>query len=194
MKKLIVSTLFILISNYSFSQDLTKIELQDVADSKMYSLTSILGGEKSLVIFVDNDCPYVDHYSKRIKTISEYAQSKGIQVLFVNPHELKNPDQNSLKLMQAFSQNTQWKGRYFSDSKQQFVKLLEAQKMPEVFIVEVAENKIITLFKGSIDDNPQNAKHVNKEYTKEAIDQISRTGKASKSIQMVAMGCRIMKF
>jgi hypothetical protein len=181
-------------THLGIGQVLSSIALEDVIESKTYNLAQIFGDDKVLVIFVDNHCAYVSHYSKRIEALAAYAYANDLKVVYINPHQQKIPSENTIDQMQRFFRQSNWKGRYFSDPEQQLVRILKANKLPEVFIVQVLNSKVNILFKGPIDDNPQNDKYVGKRYTMDAIDQIKIQGSVKSKGVMNNMGCRILRF
>ncbi|MFQ3213380.1 MAG: thioredoxin-related protein [Marivirga sp.] len=193
MRNLFLIT-FILLVYKATSQELPSIELEDVMEARTYNLDQIFGDNKVVVIFVDNDCAYVSHYKKRIEALAAHAYSNAFKVVYINPHEQRISSKNTLGQMRSFMEKSKWRGRYFSDPEQQLVQLLKANKLPEVFIIHIVNNKVNILFKGPIDDNPQNVGSVERQYAKDAIFQIKNRGSVD-SMQVVnTMGCRILKF
>jgi len=175
------------------AQSIEGVSLKNVNTGKDEAFTAILGGSTTVVIFIDNECPYVNSYKDRIKDFSAEALATSYNMIFVNPHEEKKPTTNSLASMKKFMASSGWKGTLYSDSKQRLVEVLGATKLPEVFIVSANGNAIKIHYKGAFDDNPQNASQVRQHYAENALKALEEKSQPQKS-QMTAMGCRIKKF
>ncbi len=193
MKKLFFSMLCLFTLVFANAQTIDGISLKNVTTGQNELLANILAGTKSVIIFVDTDCPFVNSYKQRIKEFSEEAMAKGYKVIFVNPHEEKKPVENSLAQMKRSAAASGWKGTFYSDAGQNLVQILKATKLPEVFIVKTNGKNMNVLYVGAIDDNPQNAAEVKEQFALDALTKITSSGSAAK-VSTVTMGCRIKKF
>jgi thioredoxin-related protein len=193
MKKFLLSISLLVIVVFANAQSIEGVSLKNVNTGKNEAAAAIIGSSITVIIFIDNECPYVNSYQARIKKFSAEALASGYNMIFINPHEEKKPNENSLALMKKFMSTSLWKGTLYSDSKQQLVEVLGATKLPEVFIVKSNGSSLKILYKGAFDDNPQNASQVKTQYAVEALKAVEEKSQPQKS-QMMAMGCRIKKF
>ncbi|MBK6264722.1 redoxin domain-containing protein [Marivirga sp. S37H4] len=193
MKTFTLSIIIVFSTLIISAQDIGSIQLKEVKSGQSVALGSKIGNKGAFIMFVDNTCPFVDSYNSRISSFSQKQTEKGYSILFVNPHEKNNPSTDNLASMQKFFSGKNWSGAYYSDPENKLVKLLGATKLPEVFFVQVSGNQLKVLYQGAIDDNPQNAAEVTKNYAENALSSFE-SGAKIQPAKMPAMGCRIKRF
>ncbi len=178
---------------WAFAQDINALELTNVNSGNAVYLKNNINKKGAVIIFIDNTCAFVESYKSRLTFLSKDFTSKGYSVLFVNPHEKNNPGSDNINASNEFFANKNWSGKYYSDTNQDLVQVLGATKLPEVFFVTLDGTKLKVIYKGAIDDNPQNEKAVKTTYISDAEKNKSAGEKVVPSTTP-ALGCRIKRF
>ena len=80
MKKLLLVCSLFLIGHLLNGQSLSEVVLVDIDDSKYYNLNQLIGDSRTLIIFVDNDCPYVDYYNMSMINPNLYSRPRTIRL------------------------------------------------------------------------------------------------------------------
>jgi hypothetical protein len=142
--------------------------LTSVSDGSSVSLDSFSAEAGVAIIFTSNSCPYDGYYKARIRNLISAYQGK-IQVLLINSHIESHESADQMKL--AFA-SWDLAAPYLSDKEQVVMKMLEAKKSPEAFLLKRKNGKFTVFYSGAIDDNPQMANAVSQFYLKIAIDRM----------------------
>ncbi len=185
----ILNLIFVLIVVTSLGQTISQpIELPNMMDGKMISITPGQGCQGVVVIFTDLNCPYDQHYQDRIKALSEkYASRISFFLINANP----TSEQDEIKLKVAY-QKWDVSIPYLSDKKQIAVAALNAKKTPEAVLLKPMGNGLNTIYLGAIDDNPQVHHDTGNNFLDEAIQSLL-AGQAPKVASERVIGCTIRK-
>ena len=160
--------LLLLLSIQVSGQGVQNFTLNNVIDSKPVTLNNSSSQQGVLVIFTSNSCPFDQYYLDRIKTIAdEYKES--IRVLLINSYI----DQSeSMEAMKEYARQCNLLLPYLADKDQQVIKMFDAKKSPEAFLLKNTGGNFSIVYRGAIDDNAQTASEVRNAYLKNAIDQL----------------------
>jgi len=209
MKKLLIATLFT-IGAGTFAP--TLIYAQDEVHESIAIGTAIpkgtaelrtanmpknvtLQGEKGrnglLVVFSCNTCPYVIKMLDRTKSVIEYARKNNIGVVVINSNEAQRDDADSYEAMKAFASKNynNSKVAYAVDNGTEVADAFGASRTPEFFLFDKNEK---LAYKGTIDNNPQDATKVTEQFLKNAIDAQVK-GKAIAVSSTKSIGCSIKR-
>ena len=180
--------IFVLKVVTTLGQTLQPIELPNMMDGKMISITPSQGCQGVVVIFTDLNCPYDQHYQDRIKALSEkYASRISFFLITANPTNASD----EIKLMAAYQK---WGVSipYLSDKKQIAMAGLNAKKTPEAVLLKPMGNGLSTIYQGAIDDNPQVHHDTGNNFLDEAIQSLL-AGQVPKVANERVIGCTIRK-
>jgi peroxiredoxin len=163
-------------------------KLKNVLDGKEVSLAQTTAGKKgSLVVFTCNECPYAKAWEERIVELGNTYSKKGIGVLLINSNNPQRSEKDSFELTQARAKQRKMQFAYAVDPQSAVAKAYGATKTPEAFVFD-KDGKLV--YKGTIDDNHEEAGKVTKRYLKDALDAVS-SGKAVPMPETKSMGCGI---
>ncbi len=172
------------------SQTISDFSLTNAVDQTSVSLSNIGGVKGIAVIFTSNNCPYAKLYEDRIMDLHSKYAAAGVKVVLINSNNpiLSPTDNGSQMKNKALSKNYPFP--YLVDDKQRISKLLGASKNPEAFLLKPSGSKYQVVYKGSIDDNPQNVNDVHDSYLQEAVEMLIRD-KPIPQINNRPVGCMI---
>ncbi len=172
----------------SYSQQVEDFSLPNAADGKIVSLSQYKHYELIVLVFAGNECAYMDYYLDRLTLLSaSYRQA--VQFLFINAHPEPSEGMAAMQLKYR-----QWAlgVPYLADKKQVVMTVVEAQKSPEVFLLQKGNGFYTVAYRGAIDDHPQVPGDVTHSYLKEAIDSLI-AGKKAELVKTRPVGCTIRK-
>ncbi|NER86567.1 MULTISPECIES: thioredoxin family protein [unclassified Moorena] len=118
------------------------------------------------VIFLGNNCPYVNSYIPRLKHIQDEFEHQGFTLVGINANDVYQYPAESFEEMKQFCQDQQLNFPYLWDPTQDVAHSFGAQKTTEAFLID---HKGIVCYNGSIDDNPQDGDAVQAHYLHSAI-------------------------
>ncbi len=110
---------------------------------------------------------------------------------FINSN---SPDLNSiesLKMMERRGQEQEFLFPYLSDPDQRVSKLFGARKTPEAFLLKPNGSQYHIVYRGAIDNNPQNENDVDDNYLVDAANRILQRKVIGKRSRYPA-GCMIL--
>ena len=188
MKKWIV--LLMVASYYALSAQtpVADFKLPNVVDGETVSLSSYPTCSALAIVFTSNACPYDGYYTARIKDLIDTYQGK-IQFILIN--SFQEPEESADKMKTAYSRWT-LPVPYLADKDQTVMNSLGAKKSPEVFLLKSANGKYELVYSGAIDDNPQMASAVTRQYLKAAIDK-TLAGQSPEAPVVRPTGCSIRR-
>lgn len=157
-------------------------------DQKMHSLSEFKEAKGFVIIFTCNHCPYSKAYEDRIIALQNKYQSKGFEVIAINPNNPATYESDSFENMIVRAKEKNFNFLYLFDDGQKIYPQYGATKTPHVFLLDA--NKKVQYI-GAI-DNSTEAKDVTKKYLEDAIDALLK-GKKIKTKTTKAIGCGIKK-
>lgn len=176
MKKIIVLLFFSLILLPTFGS-LNKT-LSDESSRK------ILNTEKkySVVVFMNRMCPCTNHNTEYLNDLSKKFE----QIHFIGIHSVKNTKD---ELVNDYKKSKNLNFQLLNDDNLSLAEELEANRTPQVFIINNQSKKI--LYVGGVTDrtNPTSAEN---HYLKNALDEIVATN-ALTPVTHRSLGCAIVR-
>lgn len=121
------------------------------------------------VIFISNQCPFVRRYLERLKQIQADLAPKKVTLIAINGNESQENIAENLEQMKLFSLEHYLNFPYVRDNNQDVTNAFRAQITPEAFLLDAQG---IIRYRGAIDDCPESAQGVKKNYLHEAITAI----------------------
>ena len=164
------------------------IKLKDVSGIEI-SLKELKKENGMLIMFSCNTCPYVIKNQQRTIDIAAYAQKNKIGLIILNSNEGLRNNEDSYQAMQQYAKAQQYKWHYAVDKNNEIADAFGATRTPECFLFN-ADLKLA--YHGAIDDNPSDAKAVNRNHLKEAINEMV-AGKEISFKETRSVGCGIKR-
>jgi peroxiredoxin len=157
-------------------------------DEDVHHLSRYLENFRAIaVIFMCNDCPYVQLYLNRMKELQADFQDRNVTLIGINANDANQQPDDSFEKMKIFAANNQLNFPYIRDVAQDVAESFGASKTPEVFLLD-QDGRL--RYKGLIDDNADEPGAVGVSYLRSAIDQLLKSEPVEPS-STEAIGCSI---
>ena len=179
-------------SGYQLGQKVNDFTLKD-SKGQDVSLSNFKDLKTVVVVFTNNLCPYAKLYEKRLISLNNIYQDRGVRFVFINPAVGVEDGGETVADMAKKVNESNIHFPYLADEKQAVSQAFGATKMPEVFVLHNANGEFVLKYKGAIDDNPQLETGVKENYLKNAIDAVL-SNRNLDAFDKRATGCLIKKF
>ncbi|WP_143960115.1 redoxin domain-containing protein [Litoribacter populi] len=168
---------------FSMAQRVENFALKDANSGSTVSLDQLNDKRGTVLIFTSNTCPFSKLYEDRIKDIASRF-SNDFSFALINPHA------GSIEETENEMKGRSFRFPYLMDGEQKVTRMLQASKLPEVFVITSGPTGQSVVYQGAIDNNPQAPGSVSQRYLENALTQIQRRSSPSPS-QTRAVGCNI---
>ncbi|MGB3691159.1 MAG: thioredoxin family protein [Spirulinaceae cyanobacterium] len=118
------------------------------------------------VIFLSNQCQYVDLALPDLKEIQAQFQPRNFTLIGINPNDSQQVPEDSFEEMKNFANQNQLNFPYLRDPNQDVARGFQAQTTPEAFLID---KQGILRYTGGIKNNPESPDRVQKSYLYQAI-------------------------
>ena len=162
------------------------VEMKSV-DGETVTLAEAGGERGTLVIFTCNACPWAKAWEERIVALGNRFNDNGVGVVAVNPNDPNRVAADSYEEMIERAKDRGMKFPYVVDATSNVARAFGATRTPEAFLFD-ADGKLV--YHGTIDDNAEDPKAVNKAYLADALSAVT-AGKPVPVKQTKALGCSI---
>lgn len=174
---------------------LADVMMMNVNGTQM-SLNSAAGPNGLLVVFSCNTCPFVvgngeksDGWEGRYNETAIFAKENGVSMVLVNSNEAKRDNHDSMDAMKVHARENNYGMPYLLDANHQLADAFGALKTPHVYLFDSNMNLV---YRGSIDDNVNDADAVSERYVQDAITAVTN-GKPVAVAETKAIGCSIKR-
>lgn len=152
-----------------------------------YELGELKGENGLLVVFSANKCVAVERWFDRLIAANNVAESKDINVVWINSNQTQRNDGESLDDMRVFAEERNVTYDYLQEDSFLLADALNAQVTPTAFLYD--EN-LKLVYMGVVDDNMMDPSSVKEKYLNDAILQLANGMTIQTPVKM-GRGCRI---
>jgi peroxiredoxin len=139
-------------------------------DERVYHLGRYLENYRAVaVVFIGNNCTYVNAYLDRLKQIQAKFESQGFSIIAINSNDNGGTLEESFESMKSFAEKHNLNFPYLRDPTQDVAKSFKVTVTPEVFLLD---RQAIIRYKGSIDDSYDSADRVKSAYLENNIESL----------------------
>lgn len=156
-------------------------------DGRNYTLADFADTPVLAVIWSCNHCPYVVAYEDRMVQLQRDYADNGVQFVAVNSNDERRYPEDDFDHMVERARSRDFNFPYLRDEAQTAAEAYGPAVTPEVFLFNVDRELV---YRGRIDDNPDNAAAVKKHDLREALDALL-AGEAIPTPQTDAVGCSV---
>ena len=150
--------------------------------------SSALAGKPSVVIFICNHCPYVNHIRAGLAEFARYCRSKGVPMVAICSNDVAGYPDDAPEAMAREAASAGYIFPYLYDESQAVAKAFDARCTPDLFIFD-RDGKLA--YRGQFDDaRPGNAVPVTGRDARAAIDALL-AGQQPATDQKASIGCNI---
>jgi len=175
---------------YQIGDTVEDFSLKNV-DNAMISLSDYKNKKGLIIIFTCNHCPFAKAYEDRIIMLHKNNEAN-YPVLAINPNNPELEPEDGFEEMKNRATEKGFPFKYLMDEKQEIFPKFGATKTPEVFLLKIEDGEFILRYKGTIDDNYQDAESVQINYIENAIKSLENGAPVTPSTTK-AIGCGIKK-
>lgn len=162
--------------------------LPDVVSGQRLSLEALQSDKATVVMFICNHCPYVQHVIDKVVEVADTYQKKGVTFIAINANDVENYPDDSPEKMKENAATHHFSFPYLFDETQTVAKAYHAACTPDFFIFD---HEMACVYRGQFDGaRPGNQVPVTGEDLSEALDQILANKPVSQE-QKPSMGCNI---
>lgn len=176
-------------SNMSpLGQRAPNFKLIDVSTDEEMTLREIQSDIATVVMFICNHCPYVQHILEVLVGLARDYIPKGVSFVAINSNDVTAFPEDSPEKMAELSEEMDFPFPYLFDATQQVARDYEAACTPDFFVYDSAMKSV---YRGQFDDSrPGNHHPVTGKDLMEALDCLIK-GKSITLDQHPSIGCNI---
>jgi len=152
------------------------------------ALEHIKSNIATVVMFICNHCPFVQHILPTIIKVAKYYQQKGVTFVAINANDSEHYPEDSPEKMAIVAHNLSFPFPYLFDDTQEIAKAYEAACTPDFFIYD---QHLKLEYHGQFDaSTPGNSTPVTGDKLSQALD-LMLSGKPILEKQLPSVGCNI---
>jgi thiol-disulfide isomerase/thioredoxin len=162
--------------------------LPDSISGKSFSLEELKSDKATVIMFICNHCPYVQHIlDKLIETITKY-QKADIHFVAINSNDVTKYPADAPDKMRELAMTHQFTFPYLYDETQQIAKAYQAACTPDFYVFD---NHLKCIYRGRFDaSTPGNGKPVTGNDLSSALDA-ALASNLPDTKQFPSVGCNI---
>lgn len=162
--------------------------LPDAVSGADKSLADVAGNKGTLVMFICNHCPFVQHVENELVALANDFISQGISVVAINSNDVVQYPQDGPEAMAARAKEKAYPFSYLFDDSQAVAKAYDAACTPDFFLFD---GDLACVYRGQLDSSrPGNQIPVTGSDLRAAISALL-AGEAISSEQKPSAGCNI---
>jgi len=157
-------------------------------DGQMMGLADVVGPKGTVVMFICNHCPFVQHVSNQLATIARDYLAKGIGFVAISSNDVTSHPSDSPEQMVHEAENQGYVFPYLYDESQDVAKAYRAACTPDFFFFNGLRQLV---YRGQLDPSrPGNNIPVTGQDLRAALDAVL-AGKTAAAQQQPSIGCNI---
>lgn len=161
-------------------------------DNHQVSLQDYASAKGIIVVFTCNHCPFSQLYENRIIRLAKNYTPKGLPLIAINPNDSAQVPEDSFMEMVKAARRKKYPFPYLHDPTQQVARRFGASRTPHVFVARNVGGKFQLVFKGAIDNDPEQTKGSSAERYVEQVAEAILAGKEEVPYKEAkAVGCTI---
>ncbi|MDD3357355.1 MAG: thioredoxin family protein [Dysgonamonadaceae bacterium] len=164
-----------------------EFSLPDTVSGKTMSLSELKSDVATVVVFICNHCPHVQHITPKLVEVANKYQAKGIQFIAISSNDPETYPEDGPEHMKRVAKEQAYPFPYLYDETQEVAKAYKAECTPDFFVFD-ADLKCV--YRGQFDETRPNRGTPSGEDLTDALDAII-AGKEVSSYQKPSIGCNI---
>ncbi|QTS83968.1 thioredoxin family protein [Coxiella endosymbiont of Amblyomma nuttalli] len=165
-----------------------QFELVDTVSGKTMSLNQLKSDKATVIMFICNHCPFVQHIQGKLTEIARRYQTKGVQFVAINSNDIANYPEDAPEKMKEVAEKFGYSFPYLFDKTQEVAKAYQAACTPDFYIYD---KNLVCVYHGRFDaSSPGRNTQVTGEDLCHALNNLL-TGKQINPDQKPSQGCNI---
>lgn len=162
--------------------------LPDTVSGKHLSLKELKSDVATVIMFICNHCPFVQHIEDGLVKMADEYQAKGIRCIAISSNDVENYPEDSPEKMKERAEEHAYPFPYLYDERQDIAKAYDAACTPDFFIFD---GDLACVYRGRFDDaTPGKDTPITGKDIRNALDNILAKSSIN-SDQKPSMGCNI---
>jgi thiol-disulfide isomerase/thioredoxin len=163
-------------------------KLKDTVSGKQLSLSELKSDKATVIMFICNHCPFVNHVIHELVKLGKEYISKGISFVAISSNDVASFPDDAPDKMTEKAKALQFPFPYLYDETQEVAKAYGAECTPDFFVYD---KDLALVYRGQLDDSrPSNKIPVTAEDLRNALDCILRNAPVPED-QKPSIGCNI---
>jgi peroxiredoxin len=165
-----------------------EFSLPDTVSGDEISLADIQSDRATVIMFICNHCPYVQHVNKELVKLARDYQSKGVSFAAISSNDVDAYPEDSPERMKEVAADLGYPFPYLYDEDQSVARAYQAACTPDFFVFD---GKMKLAYRGQLDGSrPRNDVPLTGEDVRAALDAIL-AGEPVSAEQRPSIGCNI---
>lgn len=162
--------------------------LQDTVSGRMLDLGAVRGPHGTLVMFLCNHCPYVQHVNAELVRLAREYQPRGIGLVAISSNDVAAYPQDGPEAMARVAREQGYPFPYLFDATQAVARAYDAACTPDFFLFDA---RLALVYRGRLDDStPGNGRPLTGADLRAAVDALL-AGAPIAAAQHPSVGCGI---
>ncbi|MCX7547537.1 thioredoxin family protein [Xanthomarina sp. F1114] len=162
--------------------------LMDTVSGNNYSLKNLKGLKATIVMFICNHCPFVQHINNEISQLAKDYKSKGVNLIAISSNDVENYPQDSPEKMKTNALEQDFIFPYLYDKSQEVARAYKAACTPDFYVFN---QNLELVYRGQLDDSrPDNDIPVTGNDIRHALNCLIKNEENTRS-QKPSIGCNI---
>ncbi|MCF8714970.1 thioredoxin family protein [Joostella atrarenae] len=162
--------------------------LLDTVSGKKLKLSDVYGDKGTVVMFICNHCPYVQHLNKEIAKLANDYSDSDIGFVAISSNDVEKYPEDGPDKMKINAEENGYTFPYLYDETQEVAKAYDAACTPDFYVFDAS---LELVYRGQFDDSrPGNSLPISGRDIRSAIDAATM-GKTTYKKQQPSMGCNI---
>ncbi len=155
---------------------------------KVFTFAEISSGRPTVVVFLSNHCPYVQHIARRLGTLASEMNSQGVAVVGIMSNDIEGYPDDAPEHMARCAAEWGWEFPYLYDGDQSVARAYRAACTPDFYVFDA--NGALA-YRGQFDDSrPGSERPVTGADLLSAVEAVL-SGSPVPAEQRPSMGCNI---
>lgn len=162
--------------------------LLDTVSDKLVCLEDVVSNKATVIMFLCNHCPYVQHILDELVRVAEEYQQQGVSFVGISSNDALNYPQDGPQQMRALAKEKGFPFPYLYDQTQQVARTYQAVCTPEFYVFD---RNMRLAYHGQFDDSrPRSEEPVTGRDLRLALDTLLK-GEPVSADQKPGVGCGI---
>lgn len=162
--------------------------LLDIPTQQPVSLKEAMGSRATVIVFMCNHCPYVQHILPELPQVAQDFLPLGVRFIAINANDAQQYPEDAPEHMRILARDYDFRFPYLFDETQEVAKAYGAQCTPDFFVYDDALHLV---YRGQFDDSrPGNKYPVNGASLRQALTCITQQQPIPEP-QKPSIGCNI---
>jgi peroxiredoxin len=162
--------------------------LFDCVSGDYKSLKDVKAEQATVVMFICNHCPYVQHIQNEIAKVAAQYQLKGVSFVAISPNDPEHYPDDAPEKLKEQAQTAGFNFPYLFDETQEVAKAYQAACTPDFYVFD---KNLACIYRGRFDAaKPKNDQPVNGDDLRAALDAYLH-GQPVSDNQYPSIGCSI---